>query len=54
MKEYTIVDAIGTTELIQKVNTMIKEGWQPTGGICYIPLTTATEIGLIFYQALTN
>ena len=32
-KEYTVVSAFTIGLLIDKVNELIKEGWQPIGGI---------------------
>jgi Domain of unknown function (DUF1737) len=31
VKEYTLVDGDGETELIQNVNRLIKQGWSPIG-----------------------
>lgn len=33
IKQYTIVFDLAPNDLIKKVNDMIKDGWQPIGGI---------------------
>ncbi|MBN9485159.1 MAG: hypothetical protein BGO70_10760 [Bacteroidetes bacterium 43-93] len=31
--EYTIITALNKDQFIQKVNGMIREGWEPQGGV---------------------
>jgi len=33
IKEYTVIHAFGKDALIEQVNQLISEGWQPLGGI---------------------
>jgi len=33
MSEYTVLLSISIQDLIEEVNSFIKEGWQPLGGI---------------------
>lgn len=46
--EYTVVRTKNLDELIEKVNSLIKEGWIPQGGIC----ESASRGTVDFYQAL--
>jgi hypothetical protein len=50
--EYKIVSALSPKELSDAVNEMIKEGWQPTGGICIAQVPSANEGGLVTFEAM--
>jgi len=55
MKEYTVITAAGTGNLIPLVNEKIKEGWQPIGGVCVSSAKTAiNELTLFAYQAMVR
>lgn len=51
--EYQAVTAPGTTELNEHVNKMIKDGWQPAGGvsITHVSLSVGGKSGEIIYCA---
>jgi hypothetical protein len=49
VKEYTLVDGDGETELIQNVNRLIKQGWSPIG----VPMVALDPQGnRILFQAM--
>ena len=35
IKEYKVVEATSRSELEREVNSLIRQGWQPQGGIAY-------------------
>jgi len=34
--QYTVVECRECSELIKKVNELLKQGWEPAGGMCYV------------------
>lgn len=48
--EYTLVYDNIPDQLIQKVNKLIGEGWEPIGGIA----VTRNDVEEVFYQALVK
>jgi hypothetical protein len=55
IKEYTVITSMSGEELITQVNSHIKEGWQPIGGITSIIIRFASphnEGQFTFSQAM--
>ena len=59
MKEYNVVSDISLEHVVYSVNSRIKDGWQPLGGIAVVhtdllddaPSDDQTE-GIIYLQAI--
>jgi hypothetical protein len=49
--DYTIVEADKVEELIDMVNGLIAQGWQPTGGVTTASTPLPKQIK--YYQAMT-
>lgn len=49
IKEYDLVFEDSITELKDKVNEMIKQGWRPQGGVC---TSVNMGVGVLFCQAM--
>jgi hypothetical protein len=42
VKEYLLVTEVGTKDFTERVNTSIKQGWQPFGSISSVFFTMST------------
>lgn len=56
MKEYKVVFAFGIKELEAKITEMLKDGWQPTGGITFskISFNGLKEDDIVWAQAMVR
>jgi hypothetical protein len=54
IKEYMVIHDFGKDGLVQQVNQLIKEGWQPLGGIMLhkLEMPEIDRADLVWVQAL--
>ena len=44
VKSYHVITAVGTNDLNEKVNTSLREGWQPIGGVTVTVVDDPTNL----------
>ena len=49
--EYDVIDAKSRKQLVNRVNAMIRKGWQPQGGVCFL---LERALGTRFVQAMVR